>query len=141
MSSENDWIDAPDNEEQWGPWIYCDPEDEECPTYEADTVQVEFYNGQIEERKAELWSWGGEDGYAIRRYRVQHIGPWIEVPDNQMECPCDEKQYIEVKLRDGILSPNLARADYYTWDLPPGSRSRILKFRHVSKEDYDKRSV
>jgi hypothetical protein len=142
MSSENDWIDGPDNEEQWGPWIYCDPEDKKCPTYAGDAVQIEFYNGQIPKIKdAEEWGWGGTGDYSIRNYRVRHVGPWIEVPDNQMKCPCDGEHYIEVKLLGGILSPNLARASYYTWDLPPGSRSRILKFRHVSKEYHDKHSI
>ena len=142
MSSENDWIDAPEIEEQWGPWIYHDPKKGEPPTYKADAVQVEFYNEEPSQiRDAEEWVWGGVGDYCIKNYRVRHVGPWIAVPDDQMECPCDENHYVEVKLLDGHLNPNMARADWYSWDLSPERTARILKFRHVSKEDYDKRSV
>jgi len=141
MSSENDWIDGPDNEEQWGPWIANDPEDEECPTYAGDAVQIEFYNGQIPEIKdAEEWGWGGTGNYSIRNYRVRHVGPWIDVPDDQMTYPCDGEHYIEVKLVDGQRNPNVARADGYAWDMSPRNPARILKFRHVSKEYHDNNS-
>jgi hypothetical protein len=142
MSLENEWIDAPDNEEQWGPWIYCDPESSEIPTYRGNRVQVEFYNGQIPGIKdAEEWGWGGTGDYSIRNYRVRHVGPWVEVSDNQMMCPCDENHYVEVKLLDGHLNPNMARADWYSWDLSPERTARIVKFRHVSKEYHDKHSI
>ena len=141
MSSENEWIDEKPSEEQWGPWIYCDPEDEECPTYAGDAVQIEFYSGEIPEIKdAEEWGWGGTSDYSIRNYRVRHVGPWIDVPDDQMTCPCDGEHYIEVKLLDGHLNPNMSRADWYSWDLSPERTSRIVKFRHVSKEKHDHRS-
>lgn len=142
MSSENAWIDEDLNEEQWGPWIKCDPEDEECPTYEADIVQVEFYNEEPSQiRKAEEWVWGGVGGYCIKNYRVRHVGPWIDVPDDQMTCPCEEEHYIEVKLRGRQRNPNVARADWYSWDLSPTNPARIVKFRHVSKEYHDKHSI